>query len=119
MWIIIFFLLGFYLFIFFFEKFLLVCFNLLYVVMFLFLGKVIFSHVEITMLLLKRSGHLFGIFVISSRGFSFPTIFFFLFLRKSHFLLYNLLLNHRFDRFDNRYEYFETFNGIISKQFNN
>ena len=69
----------FFFFFFFFEKFLLVCFNLLYVVMFLFLGKVIFSHVEITMLLLKRSGHLFGIFVISSRGFSFPTIFFFFF----------------------------------------
>ena len=83
--------------------------------MFHFLDKVIFSHVEIIMLLLKRSGHLFGIFVISSRGFSFPTFFFF-FLRKSRFLLYNLLLNHRFD---NRYKYFETFNGIISKQFNN
>ena len=82
--------------------------------MFHFLDKVIFSHVEIIMLLLKRSGHLFGIFVISSRGFSFPTFFFV--YRKSHFLLYNLLLNHRFD---NRYEYFETLNGIISRQFNN
>ena len=59
------------------EKVLLVCFNLLYVVMFLFLGKDICSHVEITVLLLKRSGLLLGIFVISSRDFSLPFFFFF------------------------------------------
>ena len=57
------------------EKVLLVCFNLLYVVIFLFLGKDISSHVEITVLLLKRSWPLFGIFVISSRG---PLVYIFI-----------------------------------------
>ena len=64
---------------FFLEKVLLICFNLLYVVMFLFLAKlyVVMLKLLCCMLLLKRSVPLFGIFVISSRGF--PYLFFFFF----------------------------------------
>ena len=73
MWIIIFFLA------FFLEKVLLICFNLLYVVMFLFLAKlyVVMLKLLCCVLLLKRSVPLFGIFIISSRGF--PYFFFFFF----------------------------------------
>ena len=73
MWIIIFFLA------FFLEKVLLICFNLLYVVMFLFLAKlyVVMLKLLCCVLLLKRSVPLFGIFVIISIGF--PYLFFFSF----------------------------------------
>ena len=64
---------------FFLEKVLLICFNLLYVVMFLFLAQlyVVMLKLLCCMLLLKRSVPLFGIFIISSRGF--PYLFFFSF----------------------------------------